>query len=99
VVVEPGDFKTPITDNRVVRAPAGSAYADTFARTLAIVRRDETAAAPPDAVAACVERVLHARRPRATYLVGPWHQRAAARLRPLVPARAFDAVLGKLYGL
>jgi NAD(P)-dependent dehydrogenase (short-subunit alcohol dehydrogenase family) len=99
VVVEPGDFRTPVTDNRVVRAPAGSVYAETFARTLAIVRRDETSAAPPDAVAACVERVLRARRPRATYLVGPWHQRAAARLRPMVPARLFDALLARLYGL
>lgn len=99
VVVEPGDFKTPVTDNRVVRAPEGSAYAATLARTLAIVRRDETSADPPDAVAGCVERVLLTPRPRASYLVGPWHQRAAARLRPVLPAGLFDAVVAKLYGL
>jgi NAD(P)-dependent dehydrogenase (short-subunit alcohol dehydrogenase family) len=99
VVVEPGDFATPITARRVEAVAPGSAYADTFAKTLAIIRRDELAADPPAAVANVVLRVVTSASPAASYLVGPWIQRVGARIRPLLPAWLFDWALRKLYAL
>lgn len=99
VVVEPGDFATAITARRDQVASPSAPYAATYAKTLEIIRRDELEAQPPAAVAALVLRIVNTKNPKPSALVGPWHQRLAVRLRPLVPARFFDWVLRRLYAL
>jgi NAD(P)-dependent dehydrogenase (short-subunit alcohol dehydrogenase family) len=71
-LLEPGDIRTPINDS--VTAAAGSAdspYARALARCAAAVRADVEAAPGPQLVAALIERILDAARPRARYAVGP----------------------------
>ncbi len=99
VLVEPGDVSTPFTAARQLASPAGASHYPAFARTLAVIHRDETAAGPPEAVAVLVAQVLESPTPRAVVWAGPWHQRLGAAVRPIVPTRVFDWVLRKLYAL
>ena len=53
---------------------------------------------PPERVAAVVKRALTARRPRTRYLVGA-DAKLSARMRRLLPDRAWDVVLARRMGL
>lgn len=99
VLVEPGDFATNVTTARRLARPEEASSYPAFARTLAVIRRDETGAAPPNAVAALIARLLDDPSPPPSSTVGPLMQRVAVTLRALVPARWFDWVLTKLYAL
>lgn len=99
VSIEPGDFSTGVTAARkFARPPETSAY-PALARTMRIVHRDETSAAPPDEVARLVARVLDTPKPAASYFVGQLAQTWPARLRPFLPASLFDWLFAKLYAL
>lgn len=98
-LVEPGDFATNITAARRFGHPVETSRYPAFARTLAVINKDEKAAAPPNEVAELIVRTLEKPNPRASYLVGPFIQRFAVTLRALVPERLFDWVLTKLYDL
>lgn len=99
VSVEPGDFATGITAARQLSFPVERSAYPAFARTLAVINRDETSAAPADEVAERLARVLDQRSPPPSVLVGPFIQRSAVLLRALLPARFFDWVMTKLYEL
>lgn len=99
VSVEPGDFATGITAARQLSVPPERSAYPAFARTLAVINRDETGAAPADEVAECIANVLELRRTPANIQVGPLVQRLAAFLRAVLPARLFDRVLTRLYEL
>lgn len=98
-LVEPGDFATNITAARRLGHPVETSRYPGFARALAVINKDETAASPPKEVAELIVRTLHDSSPRASYLVGPFIQRFAVTLRALVPQRLFDWVLSRLYDL
>jgi len=99
VSIEPGDFSTGITAARKLSVPVERSAYPAFARTLAVINRDEMSAAPADEVAERIANVLDQRRPPAAILVGQFIQRFAVTLRALLPARLFDWVLTKLYSL
>lgn len=98
-LIEPGDFATNLTAVRRLGHAVETSRYPAFARTLAVINKDESAAAPPNEVAELIVRTLEHASPRASYLVGPFIQRLAVTLRALVPQRLFDWVLTKLYDL
>ena len=100
-LVEPGDFNTGFTANRrIVRgAGEGSPYREQFARTLAVIERDEQSAPGPQAIARLVERIICARRPALRYPIGVWLQRLGVTLRKFLPAALFEAIVRVLYGI
>jgi len=99
VSIEPGDFSTGITAARRLSVPVEKSAYPAFARTLAIINRDETSAAPADEVAQRIVDALERSNPPPAILVGQFIQRFAVTLRALLPARLFDWVLTKLYAL
>ncbi|HEX2569979.1 MAG TPA: SDR family NAD(P)-dependent oxidoreductase [Polyangia bacterium] len=98
-LVEPGDFNTGFTANRrIVRgAGEGSPYREQFARTLAVIERDEAQAPGPRAIARLVERIIRTRRPALRYPVGVLLQRLGVTLRRFLPAALFEAIVRLLY--
>ena len=58
----------------------GEAYSDSQARALAVMERDETHGATPEAVARLVYRIITARSPGVRYAVGPVSEKAALLL-------------------
>lgn len=98
-LVEPGDFNTGFTANRriVRRAGEGSPYHEQFARTLAVIERDEANAPAPQAIARLIERIIRAPRPALRYPIGPFLQRLGVTLRKFLPAMLFELIVRLLY--
>ncbi len=99
ILVEPGDFHTGFTDRRLrVRASReDGAYGEACRRALETAESDERRASTPEGVARLVSRILARRAPRLRYTVGPFLQRAAVRLKSILPSRVFQWALGLYY--
>ena len=100
-LLEPGDFRTGFTANRVrtEASRTNPAYAERCARALGLMERDESRGPGPETLAPVVERILTARSPRLRYTAGAPQQRAAALLRRLLPAALFERVITTVYGI
>jgi NAD(P)-dependent dehydrogenase (short-subunit alcohol dehydrogenase family) len=106
-VVEPGAVSTPIWrkgrgeyDVAMAAMPerARELYGARLARIPDVLRRQDAAGVPPEEVADAVAHALSAPRPRAVYTVGR-DARVLKTLHALLPAPAFDVLMGRLSGL
>lgn len=99
VLIEPGDHRTGLTENR--RATAASrenpAYRDRYERAVARMAADERNGPAPEAVARLLRRILALKRPRLRYTVGPVTERAAPALKRLLPYAAIEKLMNTYY--
>jgi NAD(P)-dependent dehydrogenase (short-subunit alcohol dehydrogenase family) len=97
VLIEPGDHRTSLTENRLRTAAAQSSpvYRDRFDRAIARMAADEQAGTDPAVTARLVHRIVNRAHPRLRYTVGPAAERAAVWLKRLMPY----AVVGKVMDL
>lgn len=99
VLIEPGDHRTSITENR--RRTGGSqsnpAYRARFERAIGRMAADERAGADPVAVARLLWRIVNNPRPRLRYTVGPAPERAAVWLKRLMPYAVVEKVMDFYY--
>ncbi len=102
VLVEPGDVATAFTANRLHAAAASdpaSPYAARYRRAIAKIESDERHGVAAERVAQTVVRVVASRKPQPRYLVGPFAQTLAARIKPYLPPAVFERLLLAYYGL
>jgi len=100
VLLEPGDFRTNFTQNRIkTRGSRDSPYGDQFRRTLSIMERDELSGPTPEAIAAQVTRILQMKSPKARYKAGSLVQQMAPAAKKLLPSSLFDRMLRAIYDL
>jgi len=100
VLIEPGDTRTPITQNReTVNALSGSSAYRSFDEALKQTATDEQNGPGPEIVAQLVNRVVNTRNPRLRYTVGPPVQRMAVWMKRLLPNAAMEYGMRKYYGL
>ncbi len=101
VLVEPGDFRTPITvKRRIAQAvQTNNTYRAAFSRFKEKQDRDEAQAPEPAAVAKLVERILRHPNPRARYTVGMYSQRIVVPLKRFLPQRLFEWFLRRAFGI
>jgi NAD(P)-dependent dehydrogenase (short-subunit alcohol dehydrogenase family) len=99
VLVEPGDFATGFTDRRRQTAASATnpAYRERFSKAMAVIEKDERGAAPPEAVARLIARIIARRGPRLRYTVGPGLQRATPLLKALLPHALFERLIAGHY--
>jgi len=100
VLIEPGDTRTPITQNRIVTADA--TVQSTYRSFITALRRmadDEQKGPGPESVARLLHRILNNPNPRLRYTVGPVLQRAAVWLKRLLPNAALEYGMRKYYRL
>ena len=73
VLIEPGDHRTGLTDNRRATAAAreNPAYRDRYERAVARMAADERGGPAPEAVARLVRRIVELKKPRLRYTAGP----------------------------
>jgi len=95
VLVEPGDTRTQFTANRsnTRRADENSVYREAYRRALARIEADERNGAGAETVARTVARIVATPRPKARYLVGPFHQKLAVLLKRLAPPALFEWII------
>lgn len=100
-LLEPGDFRTGFTGQRVrvARATADSPYHERFERALAVMERDEGAAPPPTAVAQRLEAVLRSGAPALRYPIANTLQLAAPKLRQVLPHWLYERLLMQNYNV
>ena len=99
VLIEPGDHRTGLTDNRRMTTDSQSnpAYRERFRHAAKRMAADEQGGPEPEAVARLVHRVVNHSRPRLRYTVGPIPQRAAVWLKRLMPYAVLQKVLDLYY--
>lgn len=106
-LVEPGALDTPIWSKGEKDAEAilgglpervRTLYARQIDALRAGVRKTAAGASPPEAAAEAIEQALTARRPRVLYTVGR-DARIQSALYTVLPARTFDALVGRAMGL
>ncbi|MCP3102168.1 SDR family oxidoreductase [Myxococcus sp. K15C18031901] len=100
-LVQPGDVRTRLTDNRVRAAGSGegSAYHAAFETVLGIIEKEEREGVPPEDVARCVLSLMEAPSMPVRVSVGKLAQRAAVVAKTVLPAKTFEGVLMSMYGL
>ncbi|WP_164008801.1 SDR family oxidoreductase [Pyxidicoccus trucidator] len=100
-LLQPGDVKTRLTENRVLASQAGpgSAYQVQFETALRTIEADERDGVPPEDVARRVLELLERGPVRVRYSVGKLVQRAALLAKWVLPSRTFEQLLMSLYGL
>lgn len=100
-LVEPGDFKTDFTANRIrtSQSQTNPTYAGRFERALGVMEREEMSGPDPARIAVLLERIIEDPAPRLRYTVGPITQRIAVLGKRLLPGWLFEWLLRKNYRL
>jgi NAD(P)-dependent dehydrogenase (short-subunit alcohol dehydrogenase family) len=100
-LVQPGDVRTRLTENRVraLRSGPGSAYQAPFEAALRVIEAEERAGVPPEVVARTVLELMERESVSVRYSVGKLAQRAAVLARWVLPSRTFEQLVMSLYGL
>lgn len=98
--VNPGDFKTDFTNNRVVVKAASDTYKNAFEKVLSIYKREEEEGSEPIDLAIKVERLINKEKGyRVRYLVGNPLQRLGACVKRLVGSKLFEKIMEINYKL
>ncbi len=99
VLVEPGDFKTAITQNRTIDplTVKDPFYAGNFETTMKKVTLDESTGANAIDIARLIENIMCMRRPGVRYTAGHKMQRVVPFLKRIVPSAFFEFIIRKNY--
>ena len=91
VIIEPGDHKTGLTQNRQLTEMSGTdVYQESF---------QEQGGPGPEQIARLLYRIVNKRNPRLRYTIGPGAQRAAVWLKRLLPNSVLEHGMRTYYGL
>ena len=96
VLIEPGDHRTGITQNRHVTK---STYGQSFEAALARTAHDEQSGPGPEQIARLLHKILNQRNPRMRHPIGPAPQRAAVWLKRLFPNSLVEYGVRRYFGL
>jgi len=100
ILVEPGNFNTPITKNRQQATDsARSPYRNWFYRAHEIISRDEQNGPSPQRVATLIERILKKKNPKLRYICGPLLDKSAPFCRKWLPQSWFEFFVKKYFGI
>lgn len=99
VIIEPGDHKTAITENRTKMSGGTDAYSQSFQAALARTAHDEQSGPGPEQVARLLYRIVNTRDPRLRYTIGPATQRAAVWLKRFLPYSVTEYSMRSYFGL
>jgi NAD(P)-dependent dehydrogenase (short-subunit alcohol dehydrogenase family) len=99
VIIEPGDHKTAITENRTEMSGGTDAYSQSFQAALARTAHDEQSGPGPEQVARLLYRIVNTRNPRLRYTIGPATQRAAVWLKRFLPYSITEYSMRTYFGL
>jgi NAD(P)-dependent dehydrogenase (short-subunit alcohol dehydrogenase family) len=101
VLVEPGDFKTQFSANRVWTKESGetSAYSVSRGAVLRVIEHDEQNAPDSLNVARLVGKIVDQKSPAPRYPVGLFLQKLAVWLKRVLPAGGFERIIRSAYKL
>lgn len=99
ILIEPGDIRTRITQNRIIGKDAveRSEYRSALNAYLEKIRRIETEAREPEVIARLAYNVLRHSSPRLRYHAGTFMENIAVWLRKILPSRIFERIMASNY--
>jgi NAD(P)-dependent dehydrogenase (short-subunit alcohol dehydrogenase family) len=101
IVIEPGDFHTRNTVNRIkiYKANGDNSYEAQFSKTLDIIRNDENGGGHPDILALKIASILEKKNPAERYVIASLSQKLAVALKHILPQKWFSAIIRGHYGV
>jgi len=101
VLIEPGDFKTDITNNRIMAKGfhENSVYADQLNTALPLMEKEERNGAAPHKLALLVEKIINLPNPKVRYTIGKLEQRFSTLYKRWAPSLMFERSFMKYYKL
>lgn len=99
VVINPGDFHTNNTANRINIASEGGPYDAQFKKSLSIIERDENGGWLPEVLAVKICKIVESKKPRNRYIIATLEQKFAVLLKRILPISVFTAILSSHYGI
>jgi len=101
VLIEPGDFKTSITKNRIkpTISQKNFAYAKQYHTALTIMENEEKNGQPPEKLALLLEKIITHPSPKVRYTIGKLEQRLSTLYKRLVPSKTYERTFMKYYKL
>jgi len=99
VVINPGDFHTRNTTNRIKIINEDGPYFNQFTQSMAIIENDENGGGNPRTLAQKICKIVESNNPRFRYVVASWDQKLAVRLKRILPDWLFEKILASHYGI
>ncbi|MFP5471069.1 MAG: SDR family oxidoreductase [Bacteroidia bacterium] len=98
VLVEPGDFKTSINENRYVSETAKeSVYKEDFNRIYKIIEEEVYQGEDPKKIGELIHKIINTKHPRLRYNVGNFDSKLALILKKTLPGRWFERLMMNHY--
>lgn len=98
-LIEPGDFRTEFTDNRVWTKALNetSVYWKSCQRTATLLEKEERNGLPPTVLAQAIERILTKSHPQLRYVVATPIQKLSVYLKRILPGRLYHRLIDLYY--
>lgn len=98
VLIEPGDFKTSINENRKVSPNTKSSiYKDEFEHIHEVINAEVANGQNPFKIGKLVYKILNKKHPRVRYNTGDFSSKLALTLKRLLPTRLFERIIMNHY--
>ncbi len=101
VLIEPGDFKTQFTANRIMAKGfhKNSVYAGRFETALSLMENEERNGKDPHQLALLVEKIINQPNPKVRYTIGKLEQRFSTLYKRWAPSLMYERSFMKYYKL
>ena len=96
VVVNPGDYKTGFTGNRIL-TPIHTEYQERFDTVVKAIEKDETKGLNPSHCARLIEKIILKKNPNYRYIAGNLEHKASVLLSKILPQRIFSKIIASHY--
>jgi NAD(P)-dependent dehydrogenase (short-subunit alcohol dehydrogenase family) len=98
-IIEPGDYRTAINQNRRVAQQIQDVYAQQSEETHRRVNDEVAKAQTPEAMGHLIHRIVNDSHPRLRYRSANLFQRFSLSLKRILPSRLFEKLVMKHYGM
>lgn len=99
-MVEPGDFKTKIAQNRLrVDLESTSPYGETNDMIEKTANMQMEKAASPECMGPAVYNIISKQKPKLRYRVGSFTEKLSVLLKRVIPGRIFETIIRRYYHL
>ncbi|MGB0423832.1 MAG: short-chain dehydrogenase/reductase, partial [Flavobacteriales bacterium] len=96
-IIEPGDFKTSINQNRKLAKHVDQEVYPNFGSALEQVNSEVENAQDPILIAHQIEKIIKCKKPQLYYQVGTPIQKLSIFLKRILPSRVFERMIMKHY--
>lgn len=100
-LIEPGDFRTEISQNRIIAKSSQDTgpYTAGFQSAMNVIVNGEAMGDNPIKIARLIATIIQKKRPRVRYSVGKPLDLLAAKLKQILPQKWFEKLIADHYGL